>query len=91
MITRNMVKNFCQGDLEYMAYSPSTTSQENSRKPWAQDHQGEIVSPYPEFRSFYICFFTPDLIHIFLSSDILKVVNYRPYYKNSIKSKPLFL
>ena len=54
IILRDMVKLFPRGDLEPMTYFPETQSREN--RPWAQDHQGKIVSLYPELRSCYICF-----------------------------------
>ena len=38
----------------------------------AQDHLREIVSPYPELRSFYICLI--HLLYVFLSSDWLKIL-----------------
>ena len=50
-----MVKLFSQGDLEQIPYYSLKMLLREDSRPWAQDHQGEIVSPYHKLKSCYIC------------------------------------
>ena len=58
---RDMVKLFSQDDLEPMAYYSHKTERGRvvGHGLTSQDHQVEIVSPYPELRSCYNLFYIP--------------------------------